>query len=100
MGNQEGDDVGLLISLLVIREFKDLVFREVGLDDHVVRVFAFHDLGDDVFGGAFAQVVDIGFEGQAHQGDAGFAAVFQGKVLDGALGFVGAPEGFVVVDLA
>ena len=75
---QEGNDVGTLIGLTIVCEGVVLVARDVGLDDEelVLGVFTLYLL-HDVYRGGFTQVVDIGLEGKAHQGDDGLAAVLQ-----------------------
>ena len=78
VGGEEGDDVGTLIGLTIVCEGVVLVARDVGLDDEelMLGMFTLYLLGmftlyllDDVYRGGFTQVVDVGLEGEAHQGD-------------------------------
>ena len=101
VGGEEHHDVGLVVGFFVVGELEYLVLLDVGLYyEDVGVVAALHHLGHDVFGGAFAQVVDIGFESQAHHGHAGFAVVIQFKAEHGVFHLFGAPECLVVVDFA
>lgn len=78
VGCQEGDDVRMLIGLVIVGERVVLVARDVGLDDEelILGVFTLYLL-HDVYRWGFTQVVDVGLEGKAHQSDDGLAAVLQ-----------------------
>ena len=101
VGHEVDDDVGLVECFLVVRELVDLVFLDVRLDHEDVGIVAgFHHLCDDVFGGGFAEVVDVRLEREAHHGHDRLASVFQLEFQHLVLNAFGAPERFVVVDLA
>ena len=96
--DEECHDVRLFEGGFVVRKFVDGVVGHVRFDDEDFGVAAgFEHFGDDVFGGRFSQVVDIGFECQAHHRDNRFAVVFKLEFEDFVFDALGAPEGFVVV---
>ena len=81
MRRQEGDDVGALIGFAIVGERVVLVARDVGLDDEelmlgVLTLYLLHD----VYRGRLTQVVDVGLEGKAHQGDDRLATMLQLKL--------------------
>lgn len=75
---QEGNDVGTLIGLTIVRERVVLVARDVGLYDEelMLGVFTLYLL-HDVYRWGFTQVVDVGLEGEAHQCNDRLATMLQ-----------------------
>ena len=99
MSDKERYDIRLLIRLFVIGKLEHFVLGHVRFHYHIIRVFPLHNLGSNVFGRTFAQIVYIGFECQSHNGHTCLAVVFELEILYGPLRFFRTPESLVIVYL-
>lgn len=101
VGGEEDNDVGFVVGFAIRGELEDVVALYVGFYYEDLRIVAaLHHFRGDVLGGAFAKVVDVGLEGEAHHGYPGFAVVLEFELKHALLNALGTPEGLVVVRLA
>ena len=101
MGGEKSDNIRFLVGFFVGGKLVDVMGFDIGFGNHYVGiVVALHDLIDDLLGRGFAQIIDIGLEGQSHKGYRWFAVILHFELKNRILDFLGTPHRFIVVDFA